>query len=604
MKIYRAPSLPTIAQSRTANHRSIFLASLVDPDQLNANLLNSPLLVDWAIDGGCCEGEDPATLGSVIEYAVENIEDAVGQIQTGTDNAALLNAALLNANLLNANLLNADLLNAALLNANLLNSNPEDPNVAPLVAATAGCCGLTPTIGDIIVYAFDPANGINAALLNAALLNVNLLNADLLNANLLNANLLNANLLNANLLNTALLNLSVEAAALLNSGVEAGEILDSGLLNADLLNANLLNPSLVDLAIDGDCCGVDVYDPHPPRIADVLIYAVGHPETINAALLNASLLNANLLNANLLNANLLNANLLNANLLNANLVDTGGTDASLLNADLIDADFVNANLLNSAVLGSVTDDVTYDDYTYPLTNNGNVTTAIDLDITINAPTTEDGEPDIVGAKLMTWTANATPTVVDCIERVQLDTRVQSITGIDGNFEVANIDDPFAGQVSAVVAAGETVFATLRVAGTRDQLKNVRVNAFTASSQAANCFQDPDNAGSFICDDELTQGDEQIVFEDVDPPIIAVPDDITVDATGPGGAIVDYTVTVTDAADAIHFLNAFQSRVHSSISVRRWLCAMQRMPRVTRLTRHFSTSRSWIRRRRKRRSSPT
>jgi uncharacterized protein YjbI with pentapeptide repeats len=529
----------------------IFLASLVDPDQLNANLLNSPPLVQWAIDAGCCDGEDPPTLGSVIDYAVENIGDVVGDIEMGTDNAALLNAALLNANLLNANLLNANLLNANLLNANLLNASPGDLGVLDpdLVAATTDCCGATPTIGDIIVYAFDPANGINAALLNAALLNVNLLNANLLNANLLNANLLNANLLNANLLNAALLNLGVEAAALLNAGVEAGEVLATGLLNADLLNANLLNPTLVDLAIDGDCCGVSAYDPlNPPRIADVLVYAVGHPETINAALLNASLLNANLLNANLLNANLLNANLLNANLLNANLVDASGTNDSLLNADLINADFVNANLLNTSLVDPE-DVVTFDDYNYPLTNNGNVTTAIDVDITINAPTNENGELDIVGAKLMTWTANATPTVVDCVERVQLDTRLQSISGIDGNFEVADISNPFAGQVSAVVAAGETVVATLRVSGTRDQLKNVRVNAFTASSQAANCFPDPDNAGNFICDDELTQGDEQILFEDTDPPIITVPDDITVDATGPGGAIVDYAVTVTDNADA-------------------------------------------------------
>ena len=56
----------------------------------------------------------------------------------------------------------------------------------------------------------------------------------------------------------------------------------------------------------------------------------------------------------------------------------------------------------------------------------------------------------------------TDPVVDCVERVQLNTRVQSITAPDDAFEVATIDDPFAGQTSTVVAPGETMFVTLRV----------------------------------------------------------------------------------------------------------------------------------------------
>jgi len=529
------------------------LNSLMNADLLNANLLNSPLLVDWAMAGGCCVDEDPATVGSVIEYAVENLPDESGVIDPDLDNAALLNAALLNANLLNANLLNANLLNAALLNANLLNATAEDDLSvlnAELLAATADCCGSNPTIGDIIVFAVDlvNANLLNANLLNAALLNVNLLNANLLNANLLNANLLNANLLNADLLNAALLN-----ANLLNPDIEAANLLNANLLNADLLNANLLNPTLVALATEGGCC-----DSEPtPTIGSVLIYAVGHPETINAALLNAALLNANLLNVNLLNANLLNANLLNADLLNANLLNADLLNANLLNANLLNADLLNADLLNADLLNanllnaaiSAGDTVTYDDYTYPVTNNGNVTTAIDADISINAPTvmTDDGEVlNVLGAKLMTWTANATPTVIDCVDRVQLDTRVQSIVATDSTLEIATIDEPFNGELSAIVAPGETVFVTLRVVGTPSQLKNVRVSGFTASSQAANCVT---VNGQPICDSQLNQGIEQILFADTTPPVITVPGDITVEATSALGATVDYSVSVFDANDA-------------------------------------------------------
>jgi uncharacterized protein YjbI with pentapeptide repeats len=539
----------------------VYLLDLLTPgDELDANTVlgDASSLVLWATGGiagsivgdqgipPCCGDEESPSVGSVIEFAYENLANETVNIQDPSDllaDAALLNAALLNAALLNANLLNASLLNASLLNANdvnasLLNYSPDNETYDPkydygLIGGTdgdlytqavgGGCClpeGDKPTIGNIVVWAYfnlylqDPET--NASLLNAALLNANLLNANLLNASLLNASLLNASLLNASLLNASLLN-----AALLNPSVDAASLLNADLLNADLLNASLLNPTLVALAEEGGCCeGTE-----EPTAVDVIIYAVGHPDIINASLLNAALLNAALLNANLLNANLLNANLLNADLLNANLLNADLLNASLLNADLLNADLLNASLLNSAYYddtsgavtgpvvnpdtGEVTQSgdaiVTFDDYTYPITNNGNVTTAIDTDITINAPL------GVIGTKLIIWTTNATPTVVNCEERVQLDTRVQTITAPDVDFDTADIKNPFAGQASAVVAPGETVFVTLRVAGTKEQLKKVRVSGFTTSSQAANCTA----AG---CADALNDGVEQITFA---PPVITL-----------------------------------------------------------------------------------
>jgi uncharacterized protein YjbI with pentapeptide repeats len=349
-------------------------------------------LIEWAVagtggdvdgdgvdDGVCCEGEDPPSYGSVIEYANKYLAFETINIETGDPsdpnanllNANLLNAALLNANLLNANLLNANLLNANLLNANLLNGSPEDltplgGDDSPLVttAVAGGCCEipLLTTYGAVIMWHLSNpelsnanllnANLLNEALLNANLLNLNLENANLLNANLLNANLLNANLLNANLLNANLLNANLLNANLLNPTVEAANLLNANLLNADLLNANLLNPSLVEQAVDGGCCVDDLGNQVTPTPGDVIIFALVNPEVINASLLNANLLNANLLNANLLNANLLNANLLNANLLNANLLNANLLNANLLNANLLNADLLNANLLNANLLNS------------------------------------------------------------------------------------------------------------------------------------------------------------------------------------------------------------------------------------------------------------
>jgi uncharacterized protein YjbI with pentapeptide repeats len=449
------PTACTVAENELHNLElktiNVHLLDQLTPgDELDASVVlasgdsgkDASSLVNWAVLGGCCDGEDPATVGSVVEYAVANIDGESYQIDGTLDNAALLNAALLNISLENASLLNASLLNAALLNANLLNSGIDPTEIDFLSSVTNpdvldACCFLEfdsetgepqPTAGSIIVYAVNNPEIISASLLNAALLNANLLNANLLNASLLNANLLNANLLNANLLNASLLN-----ASLLNAN-----LLNASLLNADLLNANLLNPTLVAQAVEGGCCLDEDGAPvalEDAAAVDVVIYAVGHPEIINASLLNASLLNANLLNANLLNANLLNANLLNANLLNANLLNTTLDNANLLNADLLNANLLNASLLNANLLNAALSDgetITYDDYTYPITNNGNVTTAIDTDITINAPMVgPEGSQvmDVIATKLITWTANATPTVIgvdgECVESVQLNTRVQS-----------------------------------------------------------------------------------------------------------------------------------------------------------------------------------
>ena len=338
-----------------------------------------------------------------------------------------------------------------------------------------------------------------------------------------------------------------------------------------------------------------------PIIADVINYAVADEgETINAALLNAALLNAallnanllnanllnaNLLNANLLNANLLNANLLNANLLNANLLNANLLNANLLNADLVNANLLNANLLNAALLNATieadpTAIITYDDYTYPVTNNGNVTTSINADIQISAPAAvdaegspildEDGEPiqqDILGTKLIAWTANATPTRVDCEDRVQLDSRVQSIApNPENDLKEADITSPFDSEVTAIAAPGETVFYTLRVVGTPEQLKNVRVSGFTASSQAANCFADGTALG--FCEANLRDENEKILIKDTTPPVLTLPADITAEATSAAGAAVSFTVTATDNIDPTRRSFVFPVPARFSASVLR------------------------------------
>jgi hypothetical protein len=334
----------------------------------------------------------------------------------------------------------------------------------------------------------------NLTLGNLTLGNLSLADQELLALTLGNLTLGNLTLGNLTLGNLTLGNLTLGNLTLGN--LTLGNLT---LGNLTLGNATLANQSLIDKGIaSGDLTTDSSYE-------ELLVWAFDPANGVDPALLNPALLGLTiddpdeLLNLTLGNLTLGNLTLDNLTLGNLTLGNLTLGNASEPNLTLGNLTLGNLTLGNAAIADPVLNEtacppnadgspadcevsgLSYEDYTYPITNKGNVTTAIDADITV--------EGDVAATQLIAWTANVTPTSVDCENILQLEERVQAVVNNpDEGLSVANIDEPFNGEISTVAGPGETVFFTLRVFGTRDQLRNVSVSGFTASSQAANCIR--------------------------------------------------------------------------------------------------------------------
>jgi len=305
----------------------------------------------------------------------------------------------------------------------------------------------------------------------------------------------------------------------------------------------------------------------PDCTEDVLRAELHNPQLINPQLINPQLINPQLINEGLLNPQLINPQLINPQLINPQLINLGFENPQLINPQLINPQLINDPLLNPQLINpqlinpqlinsSIDDGVTWVDFTFPIVNTGNVTTAFDADLTIA------GEGlDSVDSQIIAWTVYATPTSENCQYKPQANYQVLAATAIedtDNDLEIARIDQPFNGEISAIAVPGQTIFFTRRVFGKPDDIETISVSGFTAASQAANCTQiippgeDPDLA--WFCDQTLADGRELIVLDTL-PPTFTVPGfDVVVQADRPGGAcanlVADGTVSAEDNGEAI------------------------------------------------------
>ena len=200
------------------------------------------------------------------------------------------------------------------------------------------------------------------------------------------------------------------------------------------------------------------------------------------------------------------------------------------------------------------DGLTYVDFTNVVRNDGNVTTAYNVDQTVaNFSTTGGSEPV---SQLIVWKQYVTGTSVDCEYRPAARNQViVTVNQPDNILEKTTIENPFAGEASFILAPGEQGFITHRVFGTEAELAPVRLSGLTLASQAANCDENDDTVGPgagedeynfYECENQIADFRERILFEaDSEPPVFVpppssggtIPDD-PIDANAPGGACVD------------------------------------------------------------------
>ena len=293
--------------------------------------------------------------------------------------------------------------------------------------------------------------------------------------------------------------------------------LDGGSCTDDVLQAELHNPELIN----------------PELINPELI----NPELINPELINPELINPELINPELINPELINLGFANPELINPELINPELINPELINPELINPELINPELINS----TVGDDLTWTDYTFIVKNTGNVTTALDADITLGGTAAGD-----VDSQIIAWTLYITPTSRNCEYLPQFERRVlATVNNPDNILDIATIDEPFNGAVSAVAVPGQNMFFTRRVFGSQEELDNVHIAGFMAASQAANCSQTDrplGNTDPYFCQLQLADARERILI-DSSPPVfnlsnedpIPVP---PIEADRPGGACVD------------------------------------------------------------------
>ena len=311
------------------------------------------------------------------------------------------------------------------------------------------------------------------------------------------------------------------------------------------------------------CDGTD-----PDCTDDVLRAELHNPELINPELINPELINPELINPELINPELINPELINPELINPELINLGFANPELINPELINPELINPELINPELINpelinpelinsAVGEDLTWTDYTFIVKNTGNVTTALDADIALTGPAAGD-----VDSQIIAWTLYITPTSRDCEYLPQFERRVlATVNNPDDLLDVATIDSPFEGAISAVAAPGQNIFFTRRVFGTEEELANIDVSGFTAASQAANCSQTdrpPGNTDPYFCQLQLADARERILI-DLSPPVFDVSnaDPIPVppiEADRPGGACIDLVssgiVSATDDGGSV------------------------------------------------------
>ena len=306
-------------------------------------------------------------------------------------------------------------------------------------------------------------------------------------------------------------------------------------------------------------CDVDVTELHNPILENPILE---NPILENPILENVELEAMELENPILENPILENLGYENPILENP-ILENPILENPILENPILENPILENPILENSAYG---DDLTYADFTTAVRNDGNVTTAYNVDQTVaNFDSTAGGDPV---AQLIVWKQYVTGTSRNCELRPEVRNQVLLTKNQpDDTLEKTSIENPFAGEASFILAPGEQGFITYRVFGTFDELTPVRVNGFTVASQAANCDEFDDTVGPapgedpvqfYECEDQIENFREQFIFEsDSEPPVFVpppssgdtIPDD-PIDANAPGGACVsqDFLSTLFTVTD--------------------------------------------------------
>jgi uncharacterized protein YjbI with pentapeptide repeats len=220
----------------------------------------------------------------------------------------------------------------------------------------------------------------------------------------------NPAILNPAVLNPAILNASVSGddyiacafgdptkpcvltPAVLNPAVLNPAVLNPAVFNPAVLNPAILNPAVLNPAVFNPA----VFNP-----------AVMNPAVMNPAVLNPAILNPAVFNPAVFNPAVLNPAVLNPAVLNPAVLNPAILNPAVLNPAVLNPAVFNPAILNPAVLNSSpTGDPQQVDVTFAIRNDGNATTAYDLNL---------AAPQLAGLdySVVVYRLNETPVAQGC-----------------------------------------------------------------------------------------------------------------------------------------------------------------------------------------------
>ena len=255
----------------------------------------------------------------------------------------------------------------------------------------------------------------------------------------------NPAILNPAILNPAILNASVDdesaefmtctddpAKCVLNPAVFNPAIFNPAILNPAIFNPAIMNPAIFNPAILNPA----IFNP-----------AILNPAVLNPAILNPAILNPAILNPAIFNPAILNPAILNPAILNPAILNPAILNPAVLNPAILNPAILNPAILNPAILNTTPEATPQQvDVTFAIRNDGNATTAYDLNLA--APQLEG-----LDYELMVYRLNETPVTNGC----ELTTEAQQQL-------IFNQTDPLNNAVdgSFYLEPGQEVLVTFRV----------------------------------------------------------------------------------------------------------------------------------------------
>ncbi len=339
---------------------------------------------------------------------------------------------------------------------------------------------------------------------------------------------------------------------------------------------NIRQPGYLSTACEGDptCANVLVTELHNPLIENPLIEnpLIENPLIENPLIENMELENPLIENPLIENPLIENFGFENP-LIENPLIENPLIENPLIENPLIENPLIENPLIENSALEA---GVTYTDITAVIRNDGNVTTAYNVDATVSGFTSTAGGDAV--SQLILWKQYVYGTARDCAYVPEARNQViATINQPDNELAVASIDEPFNGEGSIILAPGERGFITYRLWGSQLELINARMSGFTASSQAANCSEFDDEFGPppgeeddfYTCEDQISSDRELILINlDTTGPVFdGLVDGQTIpfpalEANTQGGACIDPVasglVSATDDSGTAVEINCFNA----------------------------------------------